>query len=52
MPAGMINSLVLYQPETTHPGDHISVSAIGYAIELFQKTLGEVKPIPAANQIW
>jgi len=43
---------VLYQPKTTHPGDHISVSAIGYAIEWFQKTLGEVKPLPASNQIW
>ena len=46
------NARVLYQPKTTHPGDHISVSAIGYAIEWFQKTLGEVRPLPAANQIW
>ncbi|HLZ20129.1 MAG TPA: alpha/beta fold hydrolase, partial [Smithellaceae bacterium] len=46
------NARVLYQPKTTHPGDHISVSAIGYAIEWFQKTLGEVTPLPASNQIW
>ncbi len=43
---------VLYQPETTHPGDHLSCSAIGYAIEWFQKTLGEVRAIPASSQIW
>ncbi len=43
---------VLYQPETTHPGDHLSCSAIGYAIEWFQKTLGEVNAIPASDQIW
>jgi len=46
------NARVLYQPVTTHPGDHISCSAIGYAIEWFQKTLGEVTPLPASNQIW
>jgi pimeloyl-ACP methyl ester carboxylesterase len=43
---------VLYQPKTTHPGDHLSQAAIGYAVEWFQKTLGEVKPIPTGNQIW
>lgn len=46
------NARVLYQPKTTHPGDHISCSAIGYAIEWFQKTLGAVTPLPASNQIW
>ena len=46
------NARVLYQPKTTHPGDHISCSAIGYAVEWFQKTLGEVNPLPASNQIW
>lgn len=46
------NARVLYQPVTTHPGDHISCSAIGYAIVWFQKTLGEVTPVPASNQIW
>jgi dienelactone hydrolase len=43
---------VLYQPETTHPGDHLSCEAIGYAIEWFQKTLGDVNPIPSTSQIW
>jgi pimeloyl-ACP methyl ester carboxylesterase len=43
---------VLYQPKTTHPGDHLSQAAIGYAVEWFQKTLGEVKAIPTGNQIW
>ncbi|MGA2516062.1 MAG: alpha/beta fold hydrolase [Thermodesulfobacteriota bacterium] len=43
---------VLYQPNTTHPGDHISCSAIGYAISWFQKTLGQENTLPASNQIW
>jgi hypothetical protein len=46
------NARVLYQPKTTHPGDHISCSAIGYAVEWFQKTLGEVTPLAASRQIW
>jgi pimeloyl-ACP methyl ester carboxylesterase len=46
------NARVLYQPVTTHPGDHISCSAIGFAIDWFQQTLGAVNPLPAANQIW
>jgi pimeloyl-ACP methyl ester carboxylesterase len=43
---------VLYQPNTTHPGDHLSSVAIGYAISWFQKTLGEEKTLAPANQIW
>ena len=43
---------VLYQPKTTHPGDHISREAIGNAIEWFQKTLGEEKTLAKDNQIW
>lgn len=43
---------VLYQPKTTHPGDHLSCSAIGYAISWFQKTLGEEKSRSPADQIW
>ena len=46
------NARVLYQPVTTHPGDHISCSAIGYAIDWFDKTLGAVNPLPASSQIW
>lgn len=43
---------VLYQPETTHPGDHISTAAIGYAVEWFQKTLGDNKALAPEKQIW
>lgn len=43
---------VLYQPKTTHPGDHLSCTAIGYAISWFQKTLGQENTVPAGNQIW
>jgi len=43
---------VLYQPVTTHPGDHLSRAAIGYAIDWFAKTLSGGTPIPSSNQIW
>jgi len=43
---------VLYQPRVTHPGDHISNEAIGYAVSWFQQTLDGGNDIPAANQIW
>lgn len=43
---------VLYQPVTTHPGDHLSRAAIGYAIDWFAQTLSGGKPIPSSNQIW
>jgi pimeloyl-ACP methyl ester carboxylesterase len=43
---------VLYQPNTTHPGDHLSCSAIGDAISWFQKTLRQENTLPASNQIW
>lgn len=43
---------VLYQPNTTHPGDHLSTAAIGYAISWFQKTLGQENTLPPGNQIW
>ena len=43
---------VLYQPKTIHNGDHLSCSAIGYAISWFQKTLGQENTLPASNQIW
>ena len=43
---------VLYQPKTTHPGDHLSSSAIGYAISWFKKTLGDEKTLASANQTW
>lgn len=43
---------VLYMPAVTHPGDHISRDAIGYAIAWFQQTLKGGTPLPRENQIW
>jgi len=43
---------VLYQPKTTHPGDHLSTAAIGHAIEWFKKTLGDDKTLAPDKQIW
>ena len=43
---------VLYQPKTTHPGDHLSCAAIGNAIEWFTKTLGDDKTLASDKQIW
>ena len=42
----------LYQPATTHPGDHASTVAIGNAIEWFATTLIGGNPRPASDQIW
>lgn len=43
---------VLYQPATTHPGDHISTVAIGHATDWFAQTLKGGTPRPASDQIW
>ena len=43
---------ILYQPATTHPGDHLSVAAIGHATDWFAKTLKGGTPKPASDQIW
>lgn len=43
---------VLYQPATTHPGDHISPDAIGRAADWFARTLKGGTPRPASDQIW
>ncbi|WP_353204394.1 alpha/beta fold hydrolase [Sphingomonas sp.] len=43
---------VLYQPVTTHPGDHISTAAIGRATDWFAQTLKGGTPRPASDQIW
>lgn len=43
---------ILYQPRTTHPGDHLSNVAIGHAIDWFDKTLGAPNPIPIDKQTW
>ena len=46
------NARVLYQPSTTHPGDHISTVAIGHATDWFARTLKGGTPRSAGNQIW
>lgn len=43
---------ILQQPAVTHPGDHISHEAIGYALDWFGKTLVGGTPLPADDQIW
>jgi pimeloyl-ACP methyl ester carboxylesterase len=43
---------VLYAPAMTHPAEHISHQAIGYALDWFSKTLQGGTPRPAADQIW
>ncbi len=43
---------ILYQPATTHPGDHISTVAIGHATDWFAATLKGGHPRPASDQIW
>ena len=42
----------LTQPDTTHPGDHLSFQATADAIEWMELTLGAPNPLPAGNQIW
>ncbi|MCC7210092.1 MAG: alpha/beta fold hydrolase [Anaerolineae bacterium] len=42
----------LYMPRGTHPNDHISTEAIGYAIEWMQKTLDGGNGLPPSDQIW
>jgi pimeloyl-ACP methyl ester carboxylesterase len=43
---------VLYTPAITHPAEHISHEAIGYALDWFSKTLTGGTPLPASDQIW
>jgi pimeloyl-ACP methyl ester carboxylesterase len=43
---------IWYQPTTTHPGDHISTTAIGDAVGWFQQTLQGGNNLPPSNQIW
>ena len=42
----------LFQPSTTHPGDHLSTAAIGDAAEWFGATLKGGTPRPPSDQIW
>lgn len=43
---------ILYQPGVTHPGDHISPTAIGHAIDWFAQTLDGGTLIAPDDQIW
>ncbi|MGM4917176.1 alpha/beta hydrolase family protein [Tardiphaga sp. 813_E8_N1_3] len=43
---------VLYTPAITHPAEHISHEAIGYALDWFGKTLTGGTPLPPSDQIW
>jgi pimeloyl-ACP methyl ester carboxylesterase len=43
---------VLLQPDTTHPGDHLSGVAIGDSIDWFAKTLKGGKALASSNQVW
>lgn len=42
----------LYIPNCTHPGDHLSKEAIGYAIEFLQDSITPPKFIDPSDQIW
>lgn len=43
---------VLYVPVTTHPGDHLSNVAIGYALSWFSQTLTGGQTLATGNQVW
>ncbi|MCX6004450.1 MAG: alpha/beta hydrolase [Chloroflexi bacterium] len=42
----------LYMPRNTHPWDHLSIEAIGDAVEWFQATLQGGNGLPPADQTW
>jgi pimeloyl-ACP methyl ester carboxylesterase len=42
----------LYTPVTTHPGDHLSPTAVADALDWFKRTLGQPTPRRADDQIW
>jgi len=42
----------LYTPATTHPGDHLSTTAVGDAVEWMQLTLDGEDEMSPGNQIW
>ncbi|QPC81652.1 alpha/beta fold hydrolase [Phototrophicus methaneseepsis] len=42
----------LYQPTTTHPGDHLNSEAIGDAVEWMSMTLEGGNGLDPSNQIW
>lgn len=43
---------VLYQPVTTHPGDHLNSAAVASAIDWMQKTLTGGNGLDPNNQVW
>jgi pimeloyl-ACP methyl ester carboxylesterase len=43
---------ILYTPPGTHPWNHISKTAIGDAVDWFQRTLAGGTPRPRDDQIW
>ena len=43
---------VLYTPGGTHPWNHLSKTAIGTAVEWFQRTLSGGNPRPPGDQLW
>lgn len=43
---------ILYQPTTTHPGDHLNSAAIGSAVEWMQMTLEGGNDLDPGNQVW
>lgn len=43
---------MLYQPTTTHPGDHLSASAVHSAVEWMQMTLEGGNDLSPSNQVW
>lgn len=43
---------LLYQPVTTHPGDHLNSEAIGAAVDWVQRTLDGGSDLDPANQVW
>jgi pimeloyl-ACP methyl ester carboxylesterase len=43
---------ILYQPITTHPGDHISPAAIATAIDWMAMTLEGGNDLESSNQVW
>lgn len=43
---------ILYQPTTTHPGDHLNSAAVASAVEWMQMTLEGGNDLDPNNQVW
>jgi hypothetical protein len=46
------NARLLYQPDITHTGEHISTESVGDAIDWFAQTLKGAAARPVSDQIW